>query len=113
MTTPSRYRDAWSVANDAAEAIRKLNHLTLVPGDQLYELLGPLTIAVQRLDQTFGQLARWADDPKLTTHLHRAAAHVRDAAADLNLAWSALGTLPTPEPGQDLSFGGPEIGGGL
>jgi hypothetical protein len=87
--------------------------LKIAPGDQLYEILGSLTIAVQRLDQTLGQLARWADDPKLATHLHRAAAHVRDAAVDLNLAWSASSTLPRPEPDGSRSVGGPEIGGVL
>jgi len=57
-----------TLADQAAEAIRVLNHATLprrslleYPSD-VYDVLGALSILVERLVQTFGQLTRFLGD---------------------------------------------------
>lgn len=52
------------LADQAAESIRALNHLTpeglVYPGD-LYEVIASLKLMAQRLPQLFGQLTAWLE----------------------------------------------------
>ncbi|UGQ10035.1 hypothetical protein LO772_24525 [Yinghuangia sp. ASG 101] len=110
--------DAPTAANDVAEATRRLNHAlqdAAAKGDwpvsptDAYDIVGALTLAVQRLPYALNEVDGIASEPDglrvddgtdPAMHLHRVskalgdALQHADALADaLNAAWSLLGVI--------------------
>jgi hypothetical protein len=111
------------LADEAAEAIRSLNHATLFPGagyeyaSDVYDAIGSLRVLAERLPQALTQAAKWlataeshgwlqdveATSARATrrtvgiavTQLTTSAGYAASMASDLSHAQSAAGRLAT------------------